>query len=74
MKFPIVSNLLNRYGARLPPSKLFCVYRIYTLRKRQERRREPKVSVVVPARNEAGNIESAIRRTPVMGAGTEIIS
>lgn len=31
------------------------------------------VSVVVPARNEAGNIEAAARRTPEMGAGTEII-
>jgi len=28
---------------------------------------------VVPARNEAGNIEAAVRRTPVMGAGTELI-
>jgi glycosyltransferase involved in cell wall biosynthesis len=31
------------------------------------------VSVVVPARNEAGNIEAAVRRTPNMGAGTELI-
>jgi glycosyltransferase involved in cell wall biosynthesis len=31
------------------------------------------VSVVIPARNEAGNIEAAVRRTPVMGAGTELI-
>jgi SAM-dependent methyltransferase len=31
------------------------------------------VSVVIPARNEAGNIAAAIARTPEMGAGTEII-
>lgn len=31
------------------------------------------VSVVIPARNEAGNIEAAVRRTPDMGAGTELI-
>jgi glycosyltransferase involved in cell wall biosynthesis len=31
------------------------------------------VSVVIPARNEAGNIEAAVRRTPEMGTGTEII-
>ena len=30
-------------------------------------------SVVVPARNEAGNIEAVVRRTPEMGAGTEIV-
>jgi len=31
------------------------------------------VSVVVPARNEAGNIESIVERTPQMGARTELI-
>jgi SAM-dependent methyltransferase len=31
------------------------------------------VSVIVPARNEAGNIEAAVTRTPEMGAGTELI-
>ena len=31
------------------------------------------VSVVVPARNEAGNIESAVRRTAELGGGTELI-
>ena len=32
-----------------------------------------RVSVVVPARNEAGNIEQIFARTPEMGAGTELI-
>ncbi len=31
------------------------------------------VSVVIPARNEAGNIAAAVARTPHMGAGTELI-
>ena len=31
------------------------------------------MSVIVPARNEAGNIEAIVRRTPEMGAGTELI-
>lgn len=31
------------------------------------------VSVVIPARNEAGNIEAAVLRTPDMGAWTELI-
>jgi len=31
------------------------------------------VSVIIPARNEAGNIQAAVERTPQMGAGTEII-
>lgn len=31
------------------------------------------VSVIIPCRNEQGNIEAAVKRTPVMGAKTEII-
>jgi hypothetical protein len=34
---------------------------------------EVTISVVVPARNEAGNIEAAITRTPLMGKWTEFI-
>ena len=37
------------------------------------RRATSIVSVVVPARNEAGNIEAAVQRTMEMGAGTELI-
>jgi glycosyltransferase involved in cell wall biosynthesis len=33
----------------------------------------PSVSVIIPTRNERGNIEPAVQRTPEMGAGTEII-
>src|SRR5207253_672565 len=33
----------------------------------------PSVSIVVPARNEAGNIEAVISRTPVMGSNDELI-
>ena len=32
-----------------------------------------RCTVVIPARNEAGNIEAAVHRTPEMGLGTEII-
>jgi SAM-dependent methyltransferase len=35
--------------------------------------REPRVSVVVPARNESGNIPAVFERTPEMGAGTELV-
>lgn len=33
----------------------------------------PSVSVIIPARNEEGNIEEAVRRTPEMGIWTELI-
>ena len=35
--------------------------------------REPEVSVIVPARNEAGNVPAIFARIPEMGGGTEII-
>jgi glycosyltransferase involved in cell wall biosynthesis len=38
-----------------------------------ERAEEPKVSVVIAARNEAGNIKSIFERTPQMGRETEIV-
>ena len=35
--------------------------------------RQPSVSVIVPARNEAGNIPAIFARTPEMGGGTELV-
>lgn len=40
---------------------------------RQRPSAKPTVSVIIPARNEAGNIEAAVRRLPDMGGGTELI-
>ena len=34
---------------------------------------EPLVSVIVPARNELGNIKAIFERTPQMGRGTELV-
>jgi glycosyltransferase involved in cell wall biosynthesis len=38
-----------------------------------ERAQEPIVSVVVPARNESGNVKAIFERTPKMGRETEIV-
>ena len=67
-----LERLLNRWVApvlRFCCLTVFCVARPASTRDR----RALTVSVVIPARNEAGNIEAAIRRTPQMGAGTELI-
>lgn len=42
-------------------------------RHEQESVEEPSVSVIVPARNESGNIKAILERTPRMGRETEII-
>ncbi len=36
-------------------------------------RKKPSVSVIVPARNEAGNIPAILKRMPKMGSDTEVI-
>jgi SAM-dependent methyltransferase len=73
---PVVGTALNRYMVKLPGLELLSIYRVYVLRRRAKplpARPPATVTVVVPARNEAGNVDGAITRTPVMGAGTELI-
>jgi SAM-dependent methyltransferase len=78
---PGLATALNRYLVKLPGWQLTSLYRIYVLRRRRQAahgaragaERPPTVSVVVPARNEAGNVEPAVLRTPVMGGGTELV-
>jgi SAM-dependent methyltransferase len=75
LELPVAGEALNRYLVRVPGMQHLSLYRIYVLRDRggAQPQRQASVSVVVPARNEAGNIEAAALRTPVMGSGTELI-
>jgi glycosyltransferase involved in cell wall biosynthesis len=75
LQVPGLSPLVNRYLAKLPLVQRFALYRFYALRRRDSPAtpRPLSVSVVVPTRNEAGNVADAIARTPVMGSSTELI-
>ncbi len=70
---PVVAPVLNRWVAPWLPH--FCVTAVMVARPRPQPASRPqfKCSVVIPARNEAGNILAAVERTPEMGLGTEII-
>ena len=72
---PIVSWLLNKYLSQLPLLRKLCVVRFIVARPRmaEEDTKKFTVSVIIPARNERGNIEEAVRRIPNMGKRTEII-
>lgn len=73
---PGLSTLMNKYAVKLLPFSLFSLTNFIIARKRpseEEKKAKPVVSVVIPARNEAGNIEEIIRRTPEMGGGTELL-
>lgn len=72
VQIPFLSTLLNRWIAPLLP--FLCLSIIVIAR--PKRSGEPtalSVSVIIPARNESGNIPAAVARTPVMGAWTELI-
>jgi hypothetical protein len=70
---PLLSYLLNRYIARLPLFRSLTMDRLTVSRVKQTETREYSVTVVIPCKNEGGNIERAVQRIPKMGAGTEII-
>jgi SAM-dependent methyltransferase len=73
---PLVGEALNRYLVRVPGANVASLYRIYVLRDRGAApapERRASVTVVVPTRNEAGNVQGAVDRTPVMGSSTELI-
>ena len=76
MRTPIVDNLLNRFLVKIWPFKIFALTHIIVAKpcaNKVELPSAPKVSVIVPARNEAGNIARIFASVPEMGGGTELI-
>ncbi len=70
---PLGAEFLNRWAAPLFPSLCLTVFQVARMQPVSAAGREFSCTVVIPARNEAGNIEAAVLRTPEMGKGTEII-
>jgi glycosyl transferase family 2 len=72
---PLVSSFMNRLLARLPGLRRLCLMQVMVARPIPEPfgEREVTVSVIVPCRNEKGNIQPAVERIPVMGRQTEIL-
>lgn len=72
---PLVSWFANRVLARLPGLRSLCFVKVLVARPVPAPRspESVSVSVIVPCKNEQGNIAAAVRRIPDMGAHTEII-
>jgi SAM-dependent methyltransferase len=71
---PLLSWLANRFLVHLPGFRhLALVFVVVARPKAVPQTDEPSCSVIIPARNERGNVEEAIRRTPQLGRHTEII-
>ena len=74
-RIPLVSPFFNRFLVRLPLFRQFGMSNFIVARPIAKPKLEGKVScsVVVPARNESGNIRAALERIPVLGRQTEVI-
>jgi ubiquinone/menaquinone biosynthesis C-methylase UbiE len=75
VRTPLVDTFFNNYVVRLWPFSWFALagFLVARPRPRPALRKDPVVSVIVPARNEEGNISQIFNRVPEMGAGTELI-
>ena len=65
--------LANRFLVRFWPFQHLAISNFVIARPAPERVEEPTVSIIIPARNESGNIKDIFSRTPQMGRGTELI-
>ena len=67
--------LLNKWIGSLPVISYFCLENVVVVRPLGFKPNDlnPSVTILIPARNEEGNIENAIKRLPQMGGPTEII-
>ncbi len=72
---PLLTLLMNRYLVKLWPFRELALTHVTLARPLPSKAEppDPVVSVIVPARNEAGNIASIFKRVPEMGGGTELI-
>jgi ubiquinone/menaquinone biosynthesis C-methylase UbiE len=76
LPIPLLAPLCNRLLVKLFPFSMLALTNFILARPvafQEAEPRPPLVSVIVPARNEAGNIAQIFDRTPEMGAGTELV-
>jgi SAM-dependent methyltransferase len=78
-RFPLISWFFNRVLAPLPIFNQLCLTEYIIARvqisqtEAEANIQEKTCSVIIPARNEAGNIERCIKEMPQLGKHTEII-
>ncbi len=75
VRTPLIETICNRILVKLWPLQHLALTQFLVARPLglAGQASAPRVSVIVPARNEAGNIEAAVTRTPEMAGGTEIV-
>jgi len=73
--FPVLSWVLNKWVVKVPPFGHLALTNVVVSRAvpATDGNAALSVSVVVAARNEAGNVEAIFRRLPAMGRSTELV-
>jgi SAM-dependent methyltransferase len=71
---PLLSSLCNKVLAHLPGLRKLCLCHYVVARPRIRRPERPySTTIVIPCRNERGNIDAALRRIPRFGGRQQII-
>ena len=76
LRTPIIDSFMNRFIAKIWPFQFFALTHFMVAKPFTSgviSKELPKVSVVIPARNEAGNINRIFESVPDMGRKTELI-
>ena len=68
-----LGGFANRFLVRWWPFNQMALSNFVIARPEPEQAPETIVSVIIPARNESGNIRAIFERTPQMGRGTELV-
>jgi len=70
---PLLNFILNKFIANLPVINHLNLICFITAKPRIEEHKEYSVSIIIPAKNEKGNIENAVIRTPKFGKSQQFI-
>jgi SAM-dependent methyltransferase len=75
LNIPLLAPFFNRFLARFWPFDMLslAIFSMARLAPPAAEEKPSTVSVIVPARNEAGNIADIFERVPQLGAGTELL-
>ena len=72
-RIPILSWIMNKFIVRLPLLRHLGLIQYIVAEQQDLKPQDYSLSVIIPARNESGNIEKAVKLTPSLGKFTELI-
>ena len=76
LQIPVLTSFINKIIVKIWPFRIFALTNFILARpipKYSLNEKDLSVSVIIPARNEEGNIYKIMKRVPNMGCGTELV-